>query len=162
MLRPRCWWRSVKSRVKGEGTFFRWLKFNFVGAIGIIVQLAVLLLLRSCFQLQVLLATALAVEAAVIHNFLWHERFTWVDRPSSDITSSLRRLIHFNVSNGMISMIGNLLLMRLLAGTLRLNYVAANLIAISVCSLGNFLLSNCFVFQERNRTKPLVGVNIER
>jgi putative flippase GtrA len=30
-----------------------------------------------------LLATALAVETAVIHNFLWHQRFTWSDRPAT-------------------------------------------------------------------------------
>ena len=62
----------------------RWLKFNAVGAIGIAVQLAVLTLLKSGLGLNYLLATALAVEVTVLHNFFWHERFTWGDRPSRD------------------------------------------------------------------------------
>ena len=53
------------------------LKFNVVGAIGIGVQLAALTLLRDGVGLHYLLATAIAVEAAILHNFLWHMRWTW-------------------------------------------------------------------------------------
>ena len=56
--------------------FLRWMKFNAVGGVGIGVQLAALTILRSWLKLDYLLATGLAVEIAVIHNFLWHERFT--------------------------------------------------------------------------------------
>jgi hypothetical protein len=50
----------------------RWLKFSFVGAIGIGVQLGALsLFIRLHFPY--LLATALAVACAVLHNFIWHE-----------------------------------------------------------------------------------------
>ena len=123
----------------------RWLKFNFVGGIGIGVQLAVLTALKSGLHLNYLLATTLAVEAAVIHNFLWHERFTWKDRKKT--TSPLVRFIKFNLSNGLLSIAGNLGLMKLLVGLFHLNYLAANLIAITFCSLANFLISDRFVFQ---------------
>jgi len=126
--------------------FFRWLKFNAVGGIGIGVQLAALAILRSLLKLDYLLATGLAVEIAVIHNFLWHERFTWADRPAARPFRSLVRLAKFNASNGAVSIVGNLLLMRLLVGELKLNYVASNLVAIVVCSLLNFLLGDRFVF----------------
>ena len=62
----------------------RWFKFNLVGGIGIGVQLAALATLKSGLHLNYLLATTLAVETAVIHNFFWHERFTWIDRPSEN------------------------------------------------------------------------------
>jgi len=127
-------------------TFFRWMKFNAVGGIGIGVQLAALAVLRSGLKLDYLLATGLAVEIAVIHNFLWHERFTWVDRPAARPLQSLVRFAKFNLSNGAVSIVGNLVLMRLLVGEVKLNYVAANLIAIVVCSLVNFLLGDRFVF----------------
>ena len=124
----------------------RWIKFNAVGGVGIVVQLAALAVLRSWLKLDYLVATGLAVEIAVIHNFLWHERFTWADRPVRRPMQSLVRLAKFNASNGAISMVGNLGLMRLLVGEVKLNYVVANLIAIVVCSLVNFLLSDRFVF----------------
>ncbi|HEV3511285.1 MAG TPA: GtrA family protein, partial [Candidatus Sulfotelmatobacter sp.] len=56
--------------------FVRWCKFNFVGGIGIGVQFAALFFLRSILNFNYLLATAIAVEAAVVHNFVWHEQFT--------------------------------------------------------------------------------------
>ena len=58
----------------------RWLKFNAVGGLGMIVQLATLAVLKNGLGVDYLLATAIAVEAAVIHNYFWHERFTWAGR----------------------------------------------------------------------------------
>jgi len=137
---------ALSSQKKRGRTFLRWMKFNVVGGIGIGVQLAALAFFRSWMKLDYLLATGLAVEIAVIHNFLWHERFTWADRPASRPVRSLVRLAKFNASNGAVSLIGNLVLMRLLVGELRLNYVASNLIAIVLCSLVNFMLGDRFVF----------------
>lgn len=133
--------------------FWRFLKFNFVGGIGVVVQLTALTLLRSGFHFDYVLATGLAVETAVIHNFLWHERFTWRDRPSVHPAESLTRFLKFNASNGAVSIVGNLLIMRALVGGAGTNYVAANLAAIAVCSLVNFLLSDRLVFSEARAEK---------
>ncbi|MGA2005608.1 MAG: GtrA family protein [Terriglobales bacterium] len=127
--------------------FLRWLKFNFVGGIGIAVQLAALAFCRSILQLDYLLATALAVELAVIHNFAWHERFTWRDRPVLGVGRSLARFGRFNTTNGAISLAGNLLVMRGLVGQWHLNLMLANVIAVAVCSVVNFLVSDRLVFQ---------------
>src|ERR1700756_1976669 len=97
-------------------TGIRWMKFNAVGAGGILVQLGVLAVLKSGLQLDYLFATALAVEAAVLHNFLWHERFTWADRACLTRRQALARLLQFNCTTGAISILGNLLLMRMLVG----------------------------------------------
>ncbi|HVO81634.1 MAG TPA: GtrA family protein [Terriglobales bacterium] len=124
-------------------TGVRWLKFNFVGGLGIGVQLLVLAVLKSGLHLGYLIATALAVEAAVVHNFVWHERFTWADREAA---SRLARFLKFNLTTGMFSILGNLLLMKLLVGVASLNYLVANIITIAACSLVNFVVSDSFVF----------------
>jgi putative flippase GtrA len=124
----------------------RWIKFNFVGSIGIGVQLAALVFFRSGLHLDTLLATALAVETSVVHNYLWHERFTWRDRRSPGSPQSLARFARFNLTNGAVSLSGNLLIMRSLVGEFHVNYLVANLIAVTVCSLANFLLSDRLVF----------------
>jgi len=129
----------------------RWLKFNFVGALGIGVQLACLALLVSGLHLPYLPATALAVETAVLHNFVWHERFTWKDRTALDGRRRVRgvamRLARFHAGNGIISILGNLALMRLFVGTLHVRYLIANIITIAICSLLNFAASEWFVFR---------------
>jgi putative flippase GtrA len=137
----------------GRQVTLRWLKFNAVGGLGITVQLAALLTLKSGLRLNYMLATALAVEAAVVHNFLWHERYTWVDRVRRSWSSSLPRLLRFNLTTGAVSVGGNLALMSLLVGRGHVNYLVANCIAIVLCSLANFLISEMWVFRE----KPLRG-----
>jgi putative flippase GtrA len=58
----------------------RWCRvtpFITVGAIGFVVQISTLAALTSLAHWNWLPATALSVELAVLHNFLWHERWTW-------------------------------------------------------------------------------------
>lgn len=125
-----------------HSTATRWLKFNLVGGIGIAVQLLVLALLKTALHLDYLIATALAVEVTVIHNFLWHERVTWADRAGAGFT----RFMKFNLTTGLFSIAGNLLLMKLLVGLAHVNYLLANGITITACSVVNFLVSDGFVF----------------
>jgi putative flippase GtrA len=126
----------------------RWLKFNAVGSLGIGVQLAVLFALKNGFHLNYLLATTLGVEAAVVHNFLWHERYTWGDRVEPSWRKSLPRLLRFNLTTGGVSIAGNLALMKLMVDLGHLNYLVANGVAIVLCSLANFLVSEQWVFEE--------------
>jgi len=120
----------------------RWIKFNLVGGMGIVVQVLMLLVLKTGLHLHYLVATASAVEAAVIHNFLWHERFTWADRAGPGFA----RFCKFNLTTGLFSIAGNLVLMKLLVGLGHMNYLLANGITITGCSVVNFLVSDGFVF----------------
>ncbi len=124
----------------------RVLKFSLVGAMGIVVQIAALAVLIAA-RVDYLPATALAVESAVLHNFLWHWRFTWSDRAQSRVRNFFPSLLRFHVSNGLVSLLGNLVLMRLLVGTLRIPPLSANLGSISICFIANFLASDRWVFR---------------
>jgi putative flippase GtrA len=145
---------SGKGEGAWRGTALRWLKFNLVGGLGIAVQLTVLLGLKNGFHLNYLLATALAVEAAVVHNFLWHERYTWADRVRPSWRKSLPRLLRFNLTNGGVSIAGNLALMKVMVGLGHMNYLAANGISIALCSLLNFLMSEEWVFEAGAKNAP--------
>jgi len=120
----------------------RVMKFSAVGAMGILVQVAVLAALTHV-HLHYLVATVCAVEAAVLHNFCWHRRFIWKDRGVGRISSQLAR---FHVSNAAISLVGNLAFMRVLVGAFRMQPITANLVAIAVCAVGNYFTSDYWVF----------------
>jgi putative flippase GtrA len=132
----------------------RWLKFNVVGAFGMGVQLAVMAALKSGLHMRYLLATALAVETAVIHNFLWHERYTWADLGDG---KSLLRFVRFNLTTGAVSIAGNIALMKFFVDEAGLPYLMSNGIAIVTCSLANFLVSDRLVFRSLGRRDA--GVN---
>ena len=117
-------------------------KFVLVGAVGVLVQLAVLQALTA-IGVSYLWATGLAIEAAVLNNFMWHQKFTWGDRRGSGLACLLR----FHLSNGTISILGSLLLMSWFVGQFGMGVLVANLLTIAACSVGNFLASDRWVFQ---------------
>lgn len=57
-------------------TLLRWCRFNFVGALGVVVQLAALAIFNRIAAGHYLVATAAAIEMALLHNFFWRLRYT--------------------------------------------------------------------------------------
>jgi putative flippase GtrA len=125
----------------------RFWRFNAVGVLGFAVQLGLLALLVQA-GVHYLAATALAVEAAILHNFLWHERWTWRDRPGAGLTR-LGRLARFHAVNGGVSLAGNLLLMPLLVRVWGLPVVPANTAAVLACAAVNFCGADRLVFSHK-------------
>lgn len=123
------------------------LKFNAVGVLGFGLQSAALFLFtHTPYHFSYLAATATAVELAVLHNFVWHQRWTWRDRPSLTSRETLRRLVKFNLTNGAVSIAGNLVLMSLLVGHLGLPITGANLLSVAGCAIFNFILADRIAF----------------
>jgi putative flippase GtrA len=127
----------------------RFVAFNVVGVLGFAVQLGTLALLVHG-GVHYLAATAIAVEAAILHNFLWHERWTWADRPGRG-RERLGRLARFHAVNGGVSLAGNLLLMPLLVRVAGLPILLANVAAVLTCALVNFGGADRFVFSHKMR-----------
>lgn len=126
--------------------FLRWMKFNLVGAMGMALQLAALAIFNRLSHGRYLLASAAAVELTLLHNFVWHLRYTWHDR--SDRGSKSTQLARFHLSNGLVSMLGNLVLMRLFVQQEHLPLLLANGLAILCCSVVNFCLGHLWVFAD--------------
>ena len=132
-----------------------WIKFNVVGLLGFALQSGALFLFtRGAPRISYLAATAVAVELAVLHNFVWHQRWTWRDRPSATTGETLFRLVKFNISNGLFSIFGNLIFMSILVGRFGLPVSPANLISVAACSLCNFVLADQIAFDMRPAADP--------
>lgn len=142
----------------------RFMRFNAVGALGILVQLASVGVLVGVLGIHYLVGSALAIEISVLHNFAWHERWTWKDRRrggvarasthqgdgarlrASSARSVLFRCLAFHAGNGCVSMLGSLALLPFLVGGLHLHYLPANLVTIAATGVLNFLISDRLVF----------------
>lgn len=125
----------------------RWGKFNLVGGMGMLVQLGALAAINSAVPGHTMFSTAVAVELTLLHNFAWHLHYTWRDR--RDRALIWGQMARFHLSNGLISMCGNLALMRLLVQQFHLPVLAANFIAILCCSAANFCVGNSWAFAGR-------------
>lgn len=153
LLKPRIGAPLQSCRIAGnkQGALapaLRWVKFNLVGLVGVIVQLGLLEAWMRFSLGDYLLGTAMAVEITLIHNFGWHCLYTWRDRPAADRWTILARALRFHVSNGAVSLLGNLILMRYFVNVLDLSVLTANLIAIVICSTINFFLGDRYVFAD--------------
>jgi putative flippase GtrA len=145
----------------------RTARFVWVGAGGFVVQGLSLAALAAA-GLPYPIATALAVEAAILHNFLWHERWTWADRMAGQKACSheprarrherLARFLRFNGSTAVISIAGNVGLMALFVGAFGLPLLPANLLAVLTLSGLNFLSADRLVFKDANSATTFLSV----
>ena len=102
---------------RGESMLRHWARFNVVGTFGIAVQLATLAALVRGANAHYLAATLVAVEASVLHNYVWHIRWTWADR-IDERPDHARMLFRFHLTSGAISILANLVCIPLLVGAL--------------------------------------------
>lgn len=119
----------------------RWLRFNAVGAAGFVVQLAAIWLLGRA-GMHHTPGALLAVEVALLHNFAWHWKWTWA--MSGPPWAALTR---FHLSNGLVSLVANLVLMPVIAGGFGLPPLAANAIVTAMCWVANWFSALRFVFR---------------
>src|SRR3989454_10154830 len=119
------------------------IRFNVVGVFGFALQSGVLFVLtHSPHPFGYIAATAVAVELAILNNFVWHQRWTWKDRPSATTGETLRRLLKFNITNGAVSITGNLIFMSLLVGRLGVPVAFAYVTSVAACAICNFFLAD--------------------
>jgi putative flippase GtrA len=135
---------KLHTRFRGRrATGSRGLRFVTIGAVGFALQITMLQLLIAWAHWWWLSATLVSVEAAVLHNFFWHVRWTWRDRPGQVAV----RLARFQISNGLVSIAGNAVLMALFAGALHWPPAVANTAAIAAMAFTNYVMADRWVFR---------------
>lgn len=132
----------------------RFLKFGTVGASGIVVNQGVLYLSREYLfvtvstagevdWLSLNLSLGLAIFFATLNNFFWNRLWTWADRRHHYDRPILVQFGQYTLSCG-VSIALQVLFTNLLAP--HVYYLIANLIAIVVTSVLNFLLNDIWTF----------------
>jgi dolichol-phosphate mannosyltransferase len=122
----------------------RWVRFNLVGVAGFVIQMLTLAAVTRWLGMGTSVAVALAVFVAVSHNFLWHELVTW---PGQLRQGRLRRWLSFNLSNGLISVVTNVVVTTLVAAATGAPLLAANAVAVVMASAVNFIVSDRYIFR---------------
>jgi putative flippase GtrA len=117
-------------------------RFLVVGAGGIVVNNAVLVVLHGLLGLRLLLATMVAVEAAIVHNYVLHELWTFRGR-----RLSARRFVHFSLVT-LAAFVINVGVVQVLAW-IGLFYLLANLVGIGAGFAVNLAASSMWIWRER-------------
>lgn len=125
-------------------TGVRWVRFNLVGMMGFALQMTMLFALVRWAGLGAAGAVSIAVLAAVSHNFVWHEYFTWPELPRE---SWLKRWLSFHLSTGILSVVSNVAVTMMVAKVTTLPLVVCNAIAVAIVSTANFWVSDRLIFR---------------
>ena len=121
----------------------RIVKFAIAGAGGFVVQIATLAALLAAHVYYVA-AIVVAVEAAILLNFVFHERWTWNDRGRE---SGIARFLRFNALTAVTSIGGSIIVTTFLVETVSISPIVANAISVIVLGAVNFVGSDRFVFR---------------
>jgi putative flippase GtrA len=118
--------------------------FLAVGALGFAVQMSALagLLAAGC---PALIATAAAAAISVVHNFFWHEHWTWADRPRAR-AAVCARLAGFVGSTGVTSIAGGVAFTAAYVRWFQIDALTANVLAVGTLGVLNFLIADRWIF----------------
>ena len=138
---------------------WRFIKFALVGGSGTVINIAVLYVmqehfLRSIadFHVRLNYSIALAISVATISNFYWNRRLTWRDRNRSAPQPALVLFVKYVMAAALSIAIQSLLTKYL---ALHLHYLLANIIAIALASVINFLANDKLTFRRHGPKAPL-------
>ena len=126
----------------------RWGVFNLVGISGFVLQVGAIALLTRWLGWSPLLATAVALEVAAFHNFIGHNQFTWKEYPPRSGREWIRRYLRYQVAKT-TSLGASLALTMIVTAIAPLPLEVANTIAVLLCALPNYLLTERLVFSAR-------------
>lgn len=136
----------------------RYVKFGIVGASGTVVNLVVLFIGREylfsaleAHDRKPYLSLALAIAVATLNNFTWNRLWTWADRNPAGASAQAPTPLALQFgSYALASWFGIALQYGLtLWLSNAMHYMLANLIAIVIASVSNFVANDRWTFRRR-------------
>lgn len=137
----------------------RWGVFNLVGLGGFVLQVGTLALLTRGLEWPTVIATAVALEIAALHNFLGHSRWTWRDYHERTLRGRAFRFLRYQAAKT-ASLGANLAITMALTAGAGLPVEMANVVAVLLCALPNYLIADRLVFSTRPDAGHITVVGI--
>ena len=121
-------------------------RYAAVATLGAAVQ-ALVVLAATAAGCSPVAATVLGIEAAILHNFAWHDRWTWADRPH--LAPRAVRLARYNAAMAGSSLVVGAAVTWLVVAGLGWSVLPANAVAVAVAALANYVTSDRVLFKAR-------------
>ncbi|HYI24070.1 MAG TPA: GtrA family protein [Thermomicrobiales bacterium] len=121
----------------------RFQKFVAVGAIGLVVNQAGLILLHGLFGVEVRVASPVAILASMAVTFYLNEAWTWHDRGSGRVVHRAMSYVPINLGGLFI----NWVVLTFLHDTYDMHYLLANLFGAGLAAVWNFALNNAITWR---------------
>jgi dolichol-phosphate mannosyltransferase len=129
--------------------WMRIFKFGIVGLSGILVNQLMLITLKESAGFPIWIAGAIAIEVAIINNFVWNDLWTFKSAERSHkLSNRWHRLLAFEVVSSGGAMI-NYAILNLMVFLFATNYQIANIIGILLGFAWNFTVNRRFTWTRK-------------
>ncbi len=108
-----------------------------------------LYLFKGVLGLPLIPASLMAIEIALVHNFIWHRQWTWRDRSRENRSPFLKQLAVYNLATGVVDLVANVTVLWLLTTFLGIYYMIANIAGMVMGPLVKFWLNDKVIFKVR-------------
>ena len=131
----------------------RALKFNIVGWMGMPVNMGMLYLLKDVAGFPLILASVIAIETAIVHNYIWHRHWTWAHRNRGERPPFFKQLIAYNVATGLVDLVVNVSVLWVLTTFFGVYYLISNAAGMILGPLIKFWLNEKVIFRKKSKMK---------
>jgi dolichol-phosphate mannosyltransferase len=125
-------------------------QFATIGALGLVVNQALLWVLVDVLNIQhLLLAAAIATQGSTTFNFIGTESWVFGSRRGGGTIGLLKRFVAYDAVNSAALLLRLPVLQFLTAGFPHMNYLVANLISLVLLTLVRFLIADNLIWSNR-------------
>ena len=116
--------------------------------LGTAVNTGCLYLFKGVLKIPIIPASMMAIEVAILHNFLWFRWWAWKDRIHRP--SFFKHLLFYNAATGVVDLVANVSVLWALSTFAGVHYLLANLAGMIAGPFIKFWLNEKFIFREKS------------
>jgi dolichol-phosphate mannosyltransferase len=133
----------VKIRFRQSEEF---IKFCFVGASGVIVNLGIYIILTRLFSLMLAVASPIAIECSILTNFFLNN--VWTFKKRNNQSHMLKKLLKFHIVAGLAGLVNYFIFLELVYH-FGWHDIISNFIGIAVATLINYILNSIWTWKHK-------------
>ncbi len=122
-------------------------KFMVVAWLGAGVNTAFLYLFKGVWRIPIIPASIMAIEIAIVHNFVWMRYWAWRDR--TDRPPFVKQLLFYNAATGAVDLAANVSILWVLSTFFGVHYLVANILGMAAGPFIKFWLNEKLIFREK-------------
>ena len=121
-----------------------------VSWVGMGVNTLCLYLFKGVWRIPIIPASLMAIEIAIVHNFVWYRYWAWGDRTEAGSRPPFfRQLVIYNAATGLVDLTVNVSILWLLYKVFGVHYLIANIIGMILGPFFKFWINEKLIFKEK-------------
>lgn len=137
---------KIITKFLSKPLFKQFIKFGIVGAIGTLINIAILYSLTEYIDIYYIISEIIAFFVAGLNNYIWNKLWTFKEKIKDQVVSKYVQFIVISL----ISLFVNISTLYVLVEYFKFWYVLAEVVAIVIAFLLNFIGNKVWTFRSKD------------